>query len=78
MVSMVYCRSSRACTTEYDVRLQDSLSATSGRVEVCYLGHWVNFCAEYSSESLANVVCRQLGLCDEGGDNYYYNTLCMS
>lgn len=73
MVIMV-CRTS-ACIT-FDVRLQDSLSLNrSGRVEMCGRSNWFNFCADNSSESLANVVCRQLGYCDEGGTVTLYFTL---
>ncbi len=48
---------------------------------MCYAGDWRDFCADYFSESLANVVCRQLGFCDEGGDVTYFivlrSTLCI-
>ncbi len=74
---MIYCRNCRACTTEYDVRLQDSQSARSGRVEVCYGGTWSSICPyevyvyiPYYLHDIGNTVCKQLSFCDEGGQSY--------
>ena len=56
------------CTTELnglctdgDVRLEDEDKKYEGRIEICYNGEWATVCNAGVDDSVAVVVCRQLG-----------------
>ena len=52
--------------SEGDVRLMNGSHDWIGRVEVCVKGTWGSICGEYFDTIDAKVVCRQLGLQEEG------------
>ena len=52
--------------TEDDVRLMNGSNETVGRVEVCKRGTWGSVCKKYFEVIDAKIVCRQLGLQEEG------------
>jgi hypothetical protein len=47
--------------TDGDVRLEDGVREYEGRIEVCYDGEWGAVCDDGINDSVAEVVCRQLG-----------------
>ena len=53
-----------------DLRLVDGARNYDGRVEICYEGVWGTICDDGMSESdftpVAKVVCKQLGLPEDG------------
>ena len=56
------------CTTELnglctdgDVRLEDGDEKYEGKIEICYNGEWASVCNVGVDDSVAVVVCRQLG-----------------
>ena len=44
-----------------DVRLEGGDWEYEGRIEVCYTGEWETLCDDHVDDSVAEVVCRQLG-----------------
>ena len=44
-----------------DVRLEDGVKEYEGRIEICYNNEWGSVCDDYVNDSVAEVVCRQLG-----------------
>ena len=44
-----------------DVRLEGGDREYEGRIEVCYTGEWETLCDDHVDDSVAEVVCRQLG-----------------
>ena len=44
-----------------DVRLEDGVKEYDGRIEICYNDEWGSVCDDYVNDSVAEVVCRQLG-----------------
>ena len=44
-----------------DVRLEDGVREYEGRIEICYNGEWGTVCDDGIRDSVAIVVCRQLG-----------------
>ena len=44
-----------------DVKLVDGVREYEGRIEVCYTGEWETVCDNHMDDSVAEVVCRQLG-----------------
>ena len=49
-----------------EVRLQDGIDSSNGRVEVCQYRTWGTVCTEKWDRNDAKVVCRQLGYDPEG------------
>ena len=43
------------------MRLEDEVRDYDGKVEICYNGEWNTVCDENINDSVAEVVCRQLG-----------------
>ena len=43
------------------MRLKDGVREYEGRLEVCYKGEWGTVCDYGIDDSVAKVVCRQLG-----------------
>ena len=43
------------------MRLEDGVREYEGRIEVCYEGEWGTVCDDGIDDSVAEVVCRQLG-----------------
>ena len=60
---------------EGDVRLVDGVREYDGRIEVCYNGEWGVVCDNHMNDSVAEVVCRQLGFSLHGMAAYYYITM---
>ena len=58
MPSMLPCA---GLCTEGDVRLKDGFREYEGRLEICYNGEWGTVCDDHMDDSVAEVVCRQLG-----------------
>ena len=55
------------CYETGDVRLRPFGMDTKGRLEVCYDGYWGSVCKDdYSDDTIATVVCRQLGYSAKG------------
>ena len=44
------------------MRLEDEDKKYEGRIEICYNGEWATVCNAGVDDSVAVVVCRQLGL----------------
>ena len=44
------------------MRLKDGFREYEGRLEICYNGEWGTVCDDHMDDSVAEVVCRQLGL----------------
>ena len=44
------------------MRLEDGATYYEGRVELCYDGEWGTVCDDGITDSIAMVVCKQLGL----------------
>ena len=44
-----------------DVRLEDGVTEHEGRIEICYDDEWGTVCDDYINDSVAEVVCKQLG-----------------
>ena len=49
-----------------DVRLEDGVREYEGRIEICYNGEWGTVCDDGIRDSVAKVVCRQLGFSFHG------------
>ena len=49
-----------------EVRLQDGIDSSNGRVEVCQYRTWGTVCTEKWDRDDARVVCHQLGYDPEG------------
>ncbi len=49
-----------------EVRLGGGVDASQGRVEVCFNNIWGTVCDDSWDDNAAAVVCRQLGLHEEG------------
>ena len=49
-----------------EIRLQDGLQASEGRVELCQNGAWGLTCTTEWDDADASVVCRQLGYNPQG------------
>ena len=49
-----------------DVRLQDGLNPSNGRLEICQHNTWGAVCTKKWDDDDASVVCRQLGYYAEG------------
>ena len=65
-----------ACT-EGDVRLTNGSTPSEGRVEYCYEGGWVPFCA--ISSATASAICTQLGFnYSRKFNTISYNNSCLS
>ena len=47
--------------TNGDVKLEDGVREYEGRIEICYDGEWGTVCDDGINDSVAEVVCRQLG-----------------
>ena len=58
--------------TEGDVRLKDGFREYEGRLEICYSGEWGTVCDDHMDDSVAEVVCRQLGLSLHSKSIYIY------
>ena len=43
------------------MRLEDGIREYEGRIEICYNGEWGTVCDDGIRDSVAEVVCRQLG-----------------
>ena len=54
-----------------DVRLQDGVSPTNGRVEICQYRTWGSVCSEGWDDNDAKVVCGQLGYSNPEGIYYH-------
>ena len=53
-----------------DVRLQDGLNPSNGRLEICQYNTWGAVCTNKWDRDDARVVCRQLGYDDLEGWSY--------
>ena len=60
------CMHTATCQTPGDIRLVGGGNFTEGRVEFCYNNTWGTVCDNGFGIEDAMVVCRQLGLSDEG------------
>ena len=60
-----------------DVRLQDGVSSSNGRVEFCQYRTWGTVCNEGWDDNDARVVCGQLGYSNPEGINDIPKTLCL-
>ena len=58
-----------------EVRLQDGTDISNGRVEICQNGIWGSVCKDGWDSIDAIVVCRQLGYCDAGENEYMHITV---
>lgn len=52
--------------TSGEIRLADGRNNYEGRVEVCYDGRWGTVCDDDWDDREAAVVCRQIGLTEQG------------
>ena len=50
------------------MRLVNGFTPDEGRVEVCINGEWGTACDQYWDRRETNVVCRQLGYSQNGGN----------
>ena len=50
------------------MRLVNGSTPDEGRVEVCINGEWGTACSQYWNRRETNVVCRQLGYSQSGGN----------
>ena len=48
------------------MRLEDGVREYEGRIEICYNGEWGTVCDDGIRDSVAKVVCRQLGFSFHG------------
>ena len=63
---MFVCIYALADCVDREVRLQDGIHRSNGRVEVCQDGVWGSVCTRMLDHDDARVVCRQLGYESEG------------
>ena len=58
---------------EGQVRLADGPNTREGRLEMCNRGDWCGVAGNGTvRNSDAQVVCRDLGFCNQGGEALYY------
>ena len=43
------------------MRLEDGVKEYEGRIEICYDDEWGSVCDDFINDSVAELVCRQLG-----------------
>ena len=61
-----------------DVKLEDGVREYEGRIEICYDGEWGTVCDDGINDSVAEVVCRQLGFSLHSKGSYHHNgSTCM-
>lgn len=61
-----HCSTCLAMCTDGDIRLVGGSDDHEGRVEICKFGHWGTICDDFWGVPDAKVVCRQLGLPNNG------------
>ena len=59
------------------MRLEDGATYYEGRVELCYDGEWGTVCDDGITDSIAMVVCKQLGLPLHGLSGFIFWSHCF-